>query len=51
MRIVIDHDILGWSDEHRLLRLEEAGHFEAIDPESAAWPRVASEIRMLFHPF
>jgi acetyl esterase/lipase len=35
--------------EHvRLVELEDAGHFELIDPESSAWPRVSSAIETLF---
>ncbi len=34
-------------DEPRLVKLEGVGHFETVDPESAAWPQVASEIRRL----
>jgi hypothetical protein len=26
----------------RLVEIPEAGHFDLIDPESSAWPRVAS---------
>ena len=37
----------GLGDEPRLVKLEGAGHFETIDPESGAWPQVASEIRTL----
>jgi acetyl esterase/lipase len=30
-----------------LLRLEEADHFDLIDPESAVWPEIASAIRRM----
>lgn len=35
--------------EHvRLLELENAGHFELIDPESSIWPRVSAAIEAVF---
>jgi len=37
-------------EEPRLVKLEGAGHFETINPESVAWQRIATETRALFHP-
>ena len=38
----------GRGEHVRLLELEDAGHFELIDPESGAWPRVSAAIETLF---
>ena len=35
-------------DRSSLVRLEEIGHYELIDPESAAWPAVAGAVLSLF---
>lgn len=38
----------GRGEHVRLLELEDAGHFELIDPESSAWQRVSAAIETLF---
>lgn len=34
-------------DDVKLVLLEQAGHFEPVDPKSSVWPKVAAEILML----
>jgi acetyl esterase/lipase len=36
-------------DDVRLLVIEEAGHFEPIDPKSSAWPKVKAEVLALLN--
>jgi hypothetical protein len=35
-------------EDVRLLEIEQAGHFDLIDPRSEAWGKIASQIVNLF---